>query len=106
MILHFVALLVPLFAPSSLSASPVHWSVVTQSLYTDSATFMNMRVIHTGRPFYFGQSYPFCYLSNNDQLYLYRAFGEVELQNFNNLIVELRTLVATNRCAILLANFI
>lgn len=26
----------------------------------------------------------------------YRAFGEVELQNFNNLFVELRTLVATN----------
>jgi len=26
----------------------------------------------------------------------YRAFGEVELQNFNNLFVELRTLVASN----------
>ena len=31
-------------------------------------------------------------------LELFRAFGEVELQNFNNLLVELRTLVATNRC--------
>ena len=30
---------------------------------------------------------------------IFRAFGEVELQNFNNLLVELRSLVATNRCA-------
>ena len=43
---------------------------------------------------------PFLCLSNIDKLF-FRAFGEVELQNFNNLLVELRTLVATNRCAIL-----
>ena len=95
MILHFVDLLVPLFAPFSLSALLVLWSVVTPSLYTASATFMNMHVIHTGYlPLLFRSIQAFYILS------IFRAFGEVELQNFNNLLVELRTLVANNRCVL------
>ena len=95
MILHIVDLPVPLFVPFSPSALPVHWSVVTPSLYIASATFMNTHVIPTGYLFYFWSIHALFYII---LLELFRAFGEVELQNFNNLLVELRTLVATNRC--------
>ena len=44
--------------------------------------------------YYLGQFRLFIYLLT------FRAFGEVELQNFNNLLVELRTLVANNRCVL------